>query len=295
LELHAQNLDSIILRKLHVDAEPANLKNWVAVIEKQKALTGKVTIGMVGKYTGLSDAYKSINEALIHAGIEDHVKVEIQYIDAEKIETSGTDVLQQLDGILVPGGFGERGIKGKILAANYARTNNIPYFGICLGMQVAIIEFARNVLQLPSANSTEFDSDSESPVIALVTEWTSQEGKKEVRAHDTNKGGSMRLGAQKCQLTPNSLTAKLYNKTEIMERHRHRYEVNSKYVEQFEAAGLKVSGRSVDNLVEIIELPNHPWYIGCQFHPEFLSKPQGGHPLFNGFVQAAIEFKQEHH
>lgn len=293
--LHAQNLDSIVLRKLYLDAKPANLKEWDVVVAKQNALSGKVSIGMVGKYTGLSDAYKSINEALIHAGIENHVRVDIQYIDAEKVEAEGTEVLKQFDGILVPGGFGERGIKGKILAANYARINKVPYFGICLGLQIAIIEFARNVLNLEAANSTEFNRETKDPVIALVTEWTSETGVKETRDHDTKKGGTMRLGAQKCLLTPNSLTAKLYNKAEIMERHRHRFEVNSKYVEQLTNAGLKVAGRSVDNLVEIIELPEHPWYIGCQFHPEFLSKPHGGHPLFNGFVHATIDYKEEHH
>ncbi|HSX20214.1 MAG TPA: CTP synthase [Gammaproteobacteria bacterium] len=294
LNLHAQNLDAIILRKLHLQAQPADLREWEQVIARQQDLSGTVTIGMVGKYTGLSDAYKSINEALIHAGIENHVRVAIEYVDAEKVETDGSAILKKFDAILVPGGFGERGVKGKMLAANYARTNNVPYFGICLGLQIAIIEYARNVLGLAAANSTEFDQTTSDPVIALVTEWTGTSGSKEQRDHNTKKGGTMRLGAQKCILEPNSLVARLYNNKEIFERHRHRYEVNSKYVDKLQAAGMKVAGRSVDNLVEIIEIPEHVWFVGCQFHPEFLSKPRGGHPLFNGFVHAAVAYKREH-
>lgn len=294
LVLHQQDLDSIVLRKLHMDAKPADLRAWQTVVVQQQATTSAVTIGMVGKYTGLSDAYKSINEALIHAGIANNTRVKINYIDAEKIELEGTEVLAKLDGILVPGGFGERGIEGKIQAANYARINNIPYFGICLGLQIAIIEYARNILKLTDANSTEFARDTKNPVIALVTEWINKDGAKETRDHDTAKGGTMRLGSQKCLLTPNSLSAKLYKATEVLERHRHRYEVNTKYVDQLMAAGLNVAGRSVDqNLVEIIELPSHAWYLGCQFHPEFHSKPNKGHPLFNGFVHAALTHQQE--
>lgn len=294
LILQQQNLDTIVLRKLHLEAKPSNLEVWQTVVAKQQALTQSITIGMVGKYTGLSDAYKSINEALVHAGITNNTQVKIQYIDAEKIENEGTDVLSTLDGILVPGGFGERGILGKIKAANYARIHNIPYFGICLGMQVAIIEYARNVLNLSDANSTEFARDTKHPIIALVTEWINKEGTKQTRDHDTAKGGTMRLGAQECLLTPDSLAAKLYNAEKISERHRHRYEVNAKYVDQLIAAGMRIVGRSVDNnLVEIIELPDHPWFLGCQFHPEFHSKPQSGHPLFNGFVHAALLRKQE--
>lgn len=295
LILQQQNLDNIVLRKLHMEvATPANLEVWQAVVAKQQALTQSVTIGMVGKYTGLSDAYKSINEALVHAGIANNTKVKIQYIDAEKIETEGVDVLSKLDGILVPGGFGERGVLGKIKAANFARTHKIPYFGICLGMQIAIIEYARNVMNLSDANSTEFARDTKNPVIALVTEWVNKDGEKETRDHDTAKGGTMRLGAQECLLTPNSLAAKLYNADKVSERHRHRYEVNAKYVDMLSNAGMNIVGFSVDNnLVEIIELPDHPWYLGCQFHPEFHSKPQVGHPLFNGFVHAALLRKQE--
>lgn len=296
LTLHEQNLDAIILRKLYLEdkATAANLQRWETVIAKQQALNKTIKIAMVGKYTGLSDAYKSINEALMHAGIENSVKVQIVYVDAEKLETNGTAELKDCAGILVPGGFGERGIKGKIMAANFARTQGIPYFGICLGMQVAIIEFARNVLNLTTANSTEFDQATKDPVIALVTEWTGQSGAKEVRTQNTNKGGTMRLGAQKCLLTEKSLARKLYNKAEVMERHRHRYEVNEKYVPELQAAGLTIAGKSIDGLVEMVELPNHPWYLGCQFHPEFLSTPHGGHPLFNGFIKAAKEYEQEH-
>lgn len=296
LNLHAQNLDLIVLNKLRLNANSAALHEWQAVVDKQNALSGKVRIGMVGKYTGLSDAYKSINEALIHAGIENQVRVEINYVDAELLEVDGAAVLKQFDAILVPGGFGARGISGKILAANFARVHKVPYFGICLGMQVAIIEFARNVLNLTAANSTEFDHATVDPVIALVTEWVSRDGSKEVRKHDSNKGGTMRLGAQKCILSPDSMSAKMYNGLEIMERHRHRYEVNSKYVDNLISSGLNIVGRSVDQeLVEMIELKDHPWYIGCQFHPEFHSKPNGGHPLFNGFIRAAIQYQQEHH
>ncbi len=294
LTLHAQNLDAIILRKLYLEdkAKAANLERWEKVIAKQQALKQTIKIAMVGKYTGLSDAYKSINEALMHAGIQNNVKVEIMYVDAEKLESKGTAELKDCAGILVPGGFGERGIKGKIMAANFARTQHIPYFGICLGMQVAIIEFARNMLGLATANSTEFDPETKDPVIALVTEWTGHSGAKEVRTQNTNKGGTMRLGAQKCMVTEHTLARKMYNQPEIMERHRHRYEVNEKYVPALQAAGLAISGKSIDGLVEMVELPDHPWYLGCQFHPEFLSSPHGGHPLFNGFIQAAKEYQE---
>ncbi len=290
--LHEQNLDSIVLRKLNLEAKQANLAVWHDVVEKQHSSNAEVLIGMVGKYTGLSDAYKSINEALTHAGIENHTRVKIQYIDAEQIETEGTQLLTKLDGIIVPGGFGERGVEGKIAAAQYARTHKIPYLGICLGLQVAIIEFARDVMKLNDANSTEFNRNTTNPVIALVTEWIGEDGSKQKRDHDTAKGGTMRLGAQICKLDAESLTSKLYGKKEISERHRHRYEVNAKYTAQLAAAGMNIVGRSKDeNLVEVIELPDHPWFIGCQFHPEFNSKPMGGHPLFNGLVRAAIDYK----
>ncbi len=293
--LHAQELDSIVLNKLHIQAKEANLDIWQHVIEMQENLTNVVNIAMVGKYTGLSDAYKSINEALIHAGIINHTRVNIHYVDAVKLGTDGDGLLTKFDGILVPGGFGERGIQGKILAVRYARTHDVPYFGICLGMQVAIIEYARDVLNLVDANSTEFDQTTKNPVIALVTEWTNNDGSRSLRDHASSKGGTMRLGAQKCLLAPDSLTAKLYQSTEIVERHRHRYEVNAGYVDVLIKAGLKVVGRSVDNnLVEMVEIPKHPWFIGCQFHPEFHSKPHVGHPLFNGFVRAALDYQKEH-
>lgn len=288
--LHAQHLDDIVLRKLYLTAPAADLREWQAVVEKQQTARSEVTIGIVGKYTGLSDAYKSLHEALVHAGIENHTRVNIKYIDAELIETNGTGVLEKLNAIVVPGGFGERGIEGKILAARYARLNQVPYFGICLGMQIAIIEYAREVLGFKDANSTEFNSATQYPVIALVTEWVGGDGSKQVRSDSSAKGGTMRLGAQNCKLSAGSLVAKLYDATEVTERHRHRYEVNAKYVDQLIAAGLNVVGRSVDNnLVEMIELPGHKWYIGCQFHPEFNSTPRGGHPLFNGLVNAALE------
>jgi CTP synthase len=293
LMLQSQGLDDTVLRKLHMQAKPADLSEWQAVVEKQQSSKSEVTIGVVGKYTGLSDAYKSINEALIHAGIANEAKVNIQYVDAEQIGSKGTAVLQDLDGILVPGGFGERGVEGKIKTAQFARTHKVPYFGVCLGMQVAIIEFARNVVGLEDANSTEFNQSTKHPVIALVTEWMGEDGSKQTRSHDSAKGGTMRLGAQKCNLTSGSLVAKLYNSKQINERHRHRFEVNAKFIQQLVNAGMQVVGRSVDdNLVEMIELPDQPWFIGCQFHPEFNSKPRGGHPLFNDFVRAALAHKR---
>jgi len=294
LMLHAQDLDSIVLHKLHMTAAATDLKEWHSVVDKQQSSEATVTIGIVGKYTSLSDAYKSLHEALIHAGIRNLTRVQIKYIDAELIESNGTAALENLNGIVVPGGFGERGIEGKIATARFARTRNIPYFGICLGLQIAIIEYARDVLNLSDANSTEFNPKTFNPVIALVTEWVDEEGKTQTRSHTSAKGGTMRLGAQLCNLTAGSLTAKLYAKEQISERHRHRYEINAKFVDQLVAAGLAVVGRSQDNsLVEMIELPTHPWYIGCQFHPEFNSTPKYGHPLFNGFIQAASAYKLE--
>lgn len=292
LALHKQKLDDIVLEKLNVTANPANLSEWQEVVRKQNTTTDEITIGIVGKYM-LSDAYKSLHEALIHAGIFHRIKTNIEYIDSEIIEDS-TDKLTNLHAILVPGGFGQRGIEGKIIAANYARLNKIPFFGICLGMQVAVIEFARNVANMPGANSNEFDSTTKYPVVAMVTEWTNEDGVLEQRDNNSNLGGTMRLGGQRCKLAANSKCAKLYGQQEILERHRHRYELNNKLLPALEQHGLSITGRSLDaNLVEIIELAEHPWFIGCQFHPEFTSKPRGGHPLFNGFVQAAIEYKNK--
>lgn len=292
LELHQQHLDDIILEKFNMQAKPADLSVWNAVVDKLNNPQKEITIGMVGKYVELTDAYKSISEALIHGGIHTDTKINIKYIDSEDVEQQGTKILEGIDGFLVPGGFGERGIEGKIATAKYARENKIPYFGICLGMQIAVIEFARNKAKLEDANSTEFDRDCKSPVIAMVTEWVDEHGTAQKRSHDSDMGGTMRLGAQKCKLTKNSLVQKLYGRDLILERHRHRYEVNNLELNKLIESGLVVSGRAeTDDLVEIIELKDHPWFIGCQFHPEFTSTPRDGHPLFKGFVIAAYEHK----
>lgn len=289
LILHEQNLDQLVIERLRLVAKPANLTTWKNVVNNQQLPISEITIGIVGKYTGLSDAYKSLNEALVHAGIEKHTYVDIKYIDADNISENNSKELDNLDAIIVPGGFGERGTDGKIIAAKYARENNRPYLGICLGMQIAVIEFARNVLGIEDANSTEFDKKTSFPIVALVSEWVDSDGKVQQRSESDNLGGTMRLGAQTCRLSSGSLTLELYAKDKIDERHRHRYEVNNNLIKQLEDNGLAVVGKSIDqNLVEIIELPNHPWFIGCQFHPEFNSKPSGGHPLFNGLVEAAL-------
>ena len=247
---------------------------------------------MVGKYINLTDAYKSLNEALIHAGIHTRTRVNIRYVDSEAIEREGSGCLEGVDAILVPGGFGERGIEGKIQAVHYARTNKIPYLGICLGMQVAVIEFARHVVGLKTAHSTEFNSDTADPVIALVSEWINIDGSKEQRTMDDNLGGTMRLGGQECRLLPTSLTHRLYGQDIISERHRHRYEFNNNYRKTLEEKGLIVAGTSMDgNLVEIVELPAHPWFVAVQFHPEFTSSPIEGHPLFQGYIQAVREHR----
>lgn len=286
--LHQEGLDRIVVDKLKLEAQEADLSEWEAVVRAQKQQQGQVKVAMVGKYTELSDAYKSLNEALIHAGIHTSTNVNIVYVDAEVIETHGTDVLNTMDAILVPGGFGERGVEGKILAAQFARENDIPYLGICLGMQIALIDFARNVANLANANSTEFDKDTPHPVVALITEWQDADGSIETRTEASDLGGTMRLGGQLCALQADSLAYKHYQQAQIIERHRHRFEVNDHYVSALEEAGLYVSGRSADgNLVEMIELPQHPWFVACQFHPEFTSTPRKGHPLFIGFVGAA--------
>ena len=249
---------------------------------------------MVGKYVELTDAYKSLNEALLHGGIHTCTKVNIHYIDSEQIEEHGTGCLERMDAILVPGGFGERGIEGKIAAVRYAREHQIPYLGICLGMQVAVIEFARHVAGLAEAHSTEFRKDTPHPVIALVTEWMDEDGALQRRREGGNLGGTMRLGAQPCWLVPNSLARATYGKDVVTERHRHRYEFNNRFREPLRAAGLVCSGHSLDGrLVEMIELPGHPWFLGCQFHPEFTSTPRAGHPLFRGFVEAALRQRRE--
>jgi len=290
-KLHEQGLDKIVTDILGIDAKPAELHEWDKVVENYLNPEAEVTIAMVGKYVDLTESYKSLSEALLHAAIQSKIKVKIKYVDCEELETKGLDSLKDVDGIIVPGGFGKRGTEGKILTAQYARENNVPYLGICLGMQIALMEFARNVAGLENANSTEFNSETENPVVALVTEWTNNAGEVETRDQNSNMGGTMRLGGQVCILEKDSLAAKLYGKDKIIERHRHRYEVNNNYLDQVEAKGLKVSGRSEDGLVEMIELPEHPWYVGCQFHPEFTSTPRDGHSLFTGFVQAANKFK----
>ena len=288
--LKSQGLDEFICQRFHLDCPEADLSEWEQVLYQEANPVGDVTIGMVGKYTELPDAYKSVNEALKHAGLKHRLSVHIKYIDSQDVETKGTDVLKGVDGILVPGGFGYRGVEGKILTAKYARENNVPYLGICLGMQIALIEYARNVAGLEKANSSEFDRNCEQPVVGLITEWQDAEGHIETRDDNSDLGGTMRLGAQQCHLIEGSKARTLYGKETIEERHRHRYEVNNNLLPQIEKAGLKVTGLSADRkLVEIIEVPNHPWFVACQFHPEFTSTPRDGHPLFEGFVKAARE------
>lgn len=292
LHLHEQKLDEIVVEKLQLEAKPADLSEWQTVVDKQAQQKSAVNIAMVGKYIELSDAYKSLNEALNHAGIHAGTKANIVYIDAEDLEQNGTAKLEPMDAILVPGGFGERGTEGKIKAVQFARENKVPYLGICLGLQAAIIEFSRNVAKLDKANSTEFDATSPHPVVGLITEWMNEKGQIETRTTQSDLGGTMRLGAQQSHLTAGTVAHKLYGKDTINERHRHRYEVNETYVERLETAGLIIAGRSIDgNLVEMIELPNHPWFVACQFHPEFTSTPRDGHVLFSGFVEAAIQHR----
>lgn len=289
LFLQKEGVGERIVEKLGLNVGQADLSEWQRVVDAHKHPQTTVTIAMVGKYIDLADAYKSLNEALIHAGIKAHARVNIEYVDSEQLERNGPAVLEKVDAILVPGGFGERGVEGKVIAAQYAREHRIPFLGICLGMQIAIIEFARHCAHLSNANSTEFAADTPHPVVALVNEWVDATGRVEKRRADSDMGGTMRLGGQVCTLVTGSLAAKLYNKPEVIERHRHRYEVNNTLLPQLEAAGLTVSGRSEDGkLVEMIELRDHPWFVACQFHPEFTSTPRDGHPLFTGFVEAAL-------
>lgn len=291
--LKSQGLDSYVCNRFHLDCAQADLSEWEQVIFEEANPVGEVTIGMVGKYTELPDAYKSVNEALKHGGLKNRISVHIRYIDSEDLESKGVDMLKDLDGILIPGGFGYRGVEGKILAARYARENKVPYLGICLGLQVALIEFARNVAGIKDANSTEFVKDCENPVVALITEWSDESGEVVQRSENSDLGGTMRLGAQICHLEPNSLIHKMYNKDSIIERHRHRYEVNNSLLPEIVKAGLKVTGLSTDRkLVEIIENPDHPWFVACQFHPEFTSTPRDGHPLFSSFIRAAKDYQQ---
>lgn len=288
LWLHAQGLDTIVAEKFQLDLPVADLEDWKEVVHAIEFPEAEVTIGMVGKYVDLTESYKSLNEALTHAGIQTHTEVNIQYIDSESIETTGVGALEKLDAILVPGGFGDRGIEGKVTASRYAREHNVPYLGICLGMQVAVIDFARNVAKLEDAHSTEFVQSAKNPVIALIEEWQDREGRVERRSKVSDLGGTMRLGEQECKLQPGSLIRELYGKELIAERHRHRYEFNNTFMQTLQDAGLAFTGISTDDaLVEVIEIKDHPWFVGCQFHPEFTSTPRSGHPMFSGFVQAA--------
>ena len=294
--LHEQGLDEIVTRKFKIDAPPADLSEWDAVVDAIENPKREVNIGMVGKYIDLADSYKSLTEALKHAGIHTRTRVNITYIDSEEIEHSGLDVLHNMDGILVPGGFGNRGIEGKIASVQYAREHNVPYLGICLGMQVAVIEIARHLAGMEDANSTEFEKSCKHPVIALITEWQESDGRIEKRDQNSDLGGTMRLGGQECKLEKDSLVGKLYARDVITERHRHRYEFNNNYKKQLTDAGLKIAGQSIDDkLVEIIELPAHSWFVACQFHPEFTSNPRDGHPLFSGFIKAANTFRESKH
>ena len=287
LMLHAQGLDEIVVDKLRLDVRPATLSKWQSVVDAKAKPEGEVDIAMVGKYVDLRDAYISLTEALLHAGIQTRTRVNIHYVEAQDLEREGTDCLKDVDAILVPGGFGERGIEGKIQSVKVAREKQIPYLGICLGLQVAVIEFSRNVAKLPGAHSTEFRPDTPHPVIGLITEWQDRSGSTQERSEDSDLGGTMRLGAQTCRLTQGSRVRSIYNTDTIHERHRHRYEFNNNYMARLGERGLVFSGISADGLVETIELAEHPWFVACQFHPEFTSNPLDGHPLFTSFVSAA--------
>ena len=293
LWLHEQGLDQIVVDRLHLKANPtADLSDWRAVIDAMENPVDEVTIAVVGKYVDHADAYKSLSEALKHGGLRQRSRVHLKWLESEQVESEGEQVLAGVDAILVPGGFGDRGFEGKVMASRYARENRIPFFGICYGMQAAVVDFSRNVAGLEGANSTENDRDCAHPVIALVTEWRTSAGDVERRGENSDMGGSMRLGLQECRLKPGTLARRIYGKDVVAERHRHRYEFNNRYRSQLEEAGLVVSAKSMDDLlVEMIELPEseHPWFLACQAHPEFLSTPRDGHPLFIGFVRAARE------
>ncbi len=293
--LHDQGVDDIIARKMHLDLPIADLSDWQHVVDTMRHPEHEVNIGMVGKYVELTESYKSLNEALSHAGIHNKSRVNIRYIDSVTLECGDFSSLVDLDAILVPGGFGDRGVEGKIAAVRYARENNVPYLGICLGMQVAVIEFARHVAHIENAHSSEFNANTPHPVIALITEWMTEDGSIEKRHEGSDLGGTMRLGGQTCNLTPATLAHRVYGADTIVERHRHRYEFNNNYMQQLVEAGLVISGKSGDNtLVEMIELKDHPWFLACQFHPEFTSTPRDGHPLFSSFIKAAVEHHNRH-
>lgn len=292
--LHAQGLDDSVLSQLQITAPPADLSEWDEIVDRQEHPKDEVSIALVGKYVDLTEAYKSLSEALSHAGIHTYNKINIVYVDSEDIEKNGTAQLETVDAILVPGGFGKRGIEGKIMAAQYARTHDVPYLGICLGMQVAVIEFARHMAGLENAHSTEFVKDNPNPVIALIEEWVDQDGSTQVRDEDSDLGGTMRLGAQESHLVEGSLAHRIYAADTISERHRHRYEFNNSYKSTLGMVGLMFSGLSANgDLVEIVELPEHRWFLGCQFHPEFSSTPRRGHPLFKSYIEAAHQYHQE--
>jgi CTP synthase len=289
--LHAQGLDEIVCRKLEIQAPPASLEAWDKLVYALEHPMGSVDIALVGKYVDLTESYKSLTEALTHAGMHNSTRINIHYIDSELIEREGTASLVGKDAVLVPGGFGKRGVEGKIRAIRYARENKVPYLGICLGLQLAVIEYARNKAGLPGAHSTEFDPATPHPVIALIHEWHGRDGRQEMRDGQSDLGGTMRLGGQECVLLPGSLARQIYGKETIIERHRHRYEVNSRYIPHLMDAGMRASGMSAkEDLCEMVELPDHPWFVGCQFHPEFTSTPRVGHPLFSAFIRAAIDY-----
>ncbi len=288
---HEQGVDGLIVDRLNISADSIDLSEWQNVVDRSQNTSDNVVIAFVGKYMDIADSYKSLAEAIIHAGMQTRTKIEIMYVDAENVETEGVGLLCAADAIIVPGGFGQRGTCGKINAVKYARLNDIPYLGICLGMQIAMIEFARNVLNLEGAHSTEFDLNTPHPVIALVSEWRTLDGVLETRTENDQMGGTLRLGAQSATLSPNSFVQNIYGQSTIQERHRHRYEFNNQYRAQFDKAGMKFSGLSVDDLVETVELPSHKWFVGCQFHPEFTSTPRNGHPLFTNFVEAARQHR----
>ena len=289
-KLHEMKLDDIVVSQLEISCPPADLGSWREVVEAQAAPRHTIKLAMVGKYMALLDAYKSLNEAIIHAGIKTHTKVEVEFIEAQDLVDDGTRSLENADAILVPGGFGDRGFEGKVLAAKYARENKVPYLGICYGLHAAIVDIARNAAGLENANTTENNPNTPHPVIGLIMEWMNEDGDVETRDADSDLGGTMRMGEQECRLVENSATSQIYGQDSINERHRHRYEVNDHYVSALEEAGMLVAGRSMDDsLVEVIEVKDHPWFVATQFHPEFTSTPRRGHPLFSSFIEAALE------
>ena len=292
--LHAQGLDDIVMERLGLEANETDLSEWREVVDRMRNTRHEVTVAMVGKYVNHADAYKSLTEALQHGGLRQRIKVNILALESEDIETGGASCLQQAYAILVPGGFGERGFEGKVMAIQYARENGVPYLGICYGMQAAVVEFARNVCALEGANSTEINKQCAHPVIGLITEWLDASGSVETRSEESAMGGTMRLGAQRCRLREGSLARQAYGKEIVTERHRHRYEFNNHYRDVLQRNGMVLCGHSMDEtLVEMIEIPSHPWFLGCQFHPEFTSTPLDGHPLFTGFIEAALKSQQD--